>query len=240
MPKLNKDWITEKLIDFEYKKYVLLAYLQEVEKHFELSRLYPSLSELVDHYMHARALKDNRDHMLARFPRRLKGIDDEKFMMQYEKIVADDALMLEIESIIEFSIPKFRKYLDEGKKIYEFVEEHMNISPVGLEPLDISAGYLFLKGSKLGGTEVYEYHLTFFEQPDEKFRAIHTQYIRHYTSSIQNTFNGIKTALLRENPRLPNPAAYAVEAELALPVEETFLPVAKRMLVKYISSPGKA
>ena len=28
MEKLSKDWLTQGLIDFEYKKYVLMAYLQ--------------------------------------------------------------------------------------------------------------------------------------------------------------------------------------------------------------------
>ena len=48
MPKLSKDWITEKHIDFEYKKYVLLAYLQEVEKHFEMTSLYPAATYRIE------------------------------------------------------------------------------------------------------------------------------------------------------------------------------------------------
>ena len=50
MKKLSPDWITEKHIDFEYKKYVLLAYLQEVNMNFEKTHLYPFLADLVDHY----------------------------------------------------------------------------------------------------------------------------------------------------------------------------------------------
>lgn len=30
MKTLNHNWLTEGLIDFEYKKYILLSYLQEV------------------------------------------------------------------------------------------------------------------------------------------------------------------------------------------------------------------
>ena len=32
--KLNKDWLTEGHIDFEYKQYLLLAYFKEVSKAF--------------------------------------------------------------------------------------------------------------------------------------------------------------------------------------------------------------
>ena len=50
MDKLSENWITEKHIDLEYKRYVLLAYLQHVSEQFEEVRLYPALSELVNHY----------------------------------------------------------------------------------------------------------------------------------------------------------------------------------------------
>jgi hypothetical protein len=31
MVELKQDWLTDGIIDFEYKKYMLLAYLQQVE-----------------------------------------------------------------------------------------------------------------------------------------------------------------------------------------------------------------
>ena len=40
MKTLGADWITDKHIDFEYKKYVLLDYLQDVNQNFEASKLY--------------------------------------------------------------------------------------------------------------------------------------------------------------------------------------------------------
>ena len=46
MSSLSTNWITEKHIDFEYKKYVLLGYLQHVNESFTENKLYPSLSEL--------------------------------------------------------------------------------------------------------------------------------------------------------------------------------------------------
>ena len=50
MEKLSKDWLTQGLIDFEYKKYLLLAYLQKAKKSFEKVELYPFLADLVFHY----------------------------------------------------------------------------------------------------------------------------------------------------------------------------------------------
>ena len=49
MEKLSQDWLTQGLIDFEYKKYVLLAYLKTAKESFGRVELYPFLTDLVFH-----------------------------------------------------------------------------------------------------------------------------------------------------------------------------------------------
>jgi hypothetical protein len=50
MSKLSKDWLTENHIDLEFKQYLLLAYLQEVKENYNSNKIYPYLSELIEHY----------------------------------------------------------------------------------------------------------------------------------------------------------------------------------------------
>ena len=116
MASLSPDWITEKRIDFEYKKYLLLGYLQGVSEQFTESRLYPWLSELITHYRNVVALRDHKKSLYDSFPERLSGTVLKGFRLMYEKILQDDHLMQEIESIVEYSIPKFEKYLQEDRK----------------------------------------------------------------------------------------------------------------------------
>ena len=232
---LSKNWLTEKHIDFEYKKYVLLAYLKEVNGNFEANRLYPSLSELVEHYRQLLSIKENKQHLKDAFPQRLQQMDMERLMLSYEKIIEDDALMAELQSIIEFSIPQLKYSLVEGKKIYDFIEEHISISPVGVMPLYPEQGYMFIKNADTD-TIVYEYQITIFQQPAEKYRGIHATYVKSYAKSFINTYEYIKTDLVRENKNLPNPATFAVESEMKLPLEQTLLPIAKRALVKKVSA----
>ncbi len=236
MNTLNKNWITEHQIDFEYKKYVLLAYLQHVSENFTEYRLYPYLSDLVEHYRNLKSLKDNKSTLFNMFPERLKGADVEQFRLVYEKMVQDDAIMLELESILEFSIPQFEVYLKEGKKIYDYLEEKIKIFPVGLIPLSNEAGYLFLKDGEATETKVYEYHVSIFENPLEKYRGIHVCYVKSYDKSLLNTYESIKSDLLQFNKSLPNPAAYVIETDFNIPFEETFLPLAKRVIVKRIAA----
>jgi len=233
---LSANWITEKHIDFEYKKYLLLGYLQRVSENFTESKLYPSLSELMSHYRNVTAIRENKRSLFDSFPERLSGADLNKFNMIYEKMVNDDQIMNEIESIIEFSIPQFEKYISEGKSIYDFIESKLNIAPVGIIPLHADEGYMLLKYSPKGDTLVYEYHITIFENPDERFRGISTQYLCSYACSLNNSFENIKQDLIRYHHKLPNPATYVIESELKLPLEETLLPLAKRTLVKFVAN----
>lgn len=239
MAELTKNWLTEKHIDFEYKKYLLLAYLQDVKQNFDSTRLYPWLAQLIEHYKNAVSVRDNKQTLKENFPHRISGIDSSSGKLSYELLVKDDELMKELENIVEYAIPQFETRVEEGKSIYDIVEEHLYIQPVGIIPLNTEFGYMFLKGGDAADTNVYEYQITFWETASEKYKAIHAHYVKSYKKNISTTFQSMKSDLMRENKRLPNPAAYAIESEMVLPLEETFLPIAKRMLVRHLSQPNR-
>ncbi|MCB0431278.1 MAG: hypothetical protein H6585_15485 [Flavobacteriales bacterium] len=234
MKVLPPNWITEKWIDFEYKKYILLSYLQEVSANFDVNKLYPFLSHLMEHHKNLLRLREGRQQLEDSFPKELKGISVEHMRLMYDQIAADDDLLKEIREIISYSIPQFEYYLEEGKKIYDFLESHMQISPVGVVPLYPEEGYLILDDVGQKRKQVYEYRLTIIEQPDGKFRAVQTRYIAGYDHSLTHSFTSIKQDLIKVRTEMPNPATYAVESEFPVPVRETFLPMAKRLLVRYI------
>ena len=150
--------------------------------------------------------------------------------------MGEDGVMSESESILDCSIRKMEEDGREGKKIYEFMEDRMKIYPVGLMPLNSEFGYVFLKEVHSTETKVYEYQVTIFENPSEKFRGVHFSFLTVYEKSIMNTFEAIKSDLISFNKKFPNPATFVIETELSIPFEETFLPLAKRTLVKRLAS----
>ncbi|MBL0050303.1 MAG: hypothetical protein IPP29_01655 [Bacteroidetes bacterium] len=152
----------------------------------------------------------------------------------HESIMNDDSIMSEIEQIVNFSIPQFEKYMFEGRKIYDFVEHKLIISPVGLTPIRVNEGYLFLRNGGEKATHIYNYQITLFERHDERYRGIHTHYVCSYEVSITNTFEQLKIELLNSHKQLPNPATFAIESSLALPMESTLLPIAKRILIRHL------
>jgi hypothetical protein len=235
MKKLSETWFAEGFIDFELKKYTLLAYLQQVNMYFTENKLYPQLADVIFHYNNIVAFRENKKFLQEHFPKKLTGIQMEKLQLLYEQMIQDDELMQELENIIHYSADKIKSTIQNGTQIYEFIEDKLSITPVGIVPLDMQEGYFFLSSGNNSSTRVYHYRLSIFEKHDEKYRSIRTAYIDMWKRSIAHTYEHIKSDLIRSRNDLPNPAVYSIETELAFPVDETLLPIAKRSLVKYIS-----
>jgi hypothetical protein len=235
MKELSKNWFIEGSIDFEYKKYILLDYLQEINRHFDKSKLYPNLTDLIFHYNNLLFFKKNKTMLQQAFPQRLTKADIEAVKLTYQKIVDDDNSMKEIEQIISYAMQKINPAIQTGKEIYDFVESCLNIDPVGIVPLMPYHGYFSLRNGKEKTHSIYEYQITIFENKDDKYRGININFVEYYEESLTRTPESIKLDLIRRNQYLPNPAVYYVQSDITFPLEQTLLPVAKRSLVKYIS-----
>lgn len=240
MNQLSVNWLTEGLIDAEYKKYVLLAYLQEVTRKFDERKLYPFLSDLVYHYRSLLTLQKNKEAASGQFPKKIEKIDLENFTVEYEKVMNDDYFLDEIETILNFAIPKLQEHLNNGTEIYEFVETKIDIVPIGIIPLRSDEGYLLISNGNSTETQAFTYRITIFDSALEKYRAIKTNFFDHYTRSLSNSYESIKLDLIKRNKDLPNPATFAVQSSYTFPLHETLLPVAKRNLVRLLSTKYKA
>lgn len=236
MEKLNRDWLTDGLIDFEYKKYVLLAYLKDIKKHFNLTELYPFMSDVIFHYRNLIRVKESKELMYENFPETLSKADFNKLRLTYDKVAKDDEVMQELEDIIAFAIPNLKSTLEEGRELFEFVEEHIELATVGVSPLYSNEGYLFLNQDATKEIAIYRYQMTFFEHADEKYRSMSTHFVMNEVRGFSKTYENIKIDLTRRFTELPNPATYLAVSKLKFPLAETLLPVAKRMLVREIST----
>ena len=234
MKQLSENWITDNNLDFEYKKYVLLAWLQNVEREFRNVHLYPALGELVAHYRRAIQLRDNANEIQMGFPRKLVGISPDHLSLEYYQEEQEE-LIRSVVRILTFSIPHFKTWLEEGKNLYELLENGIELEPVGIVPIRNSEGYLFLRhGSE--GTRVYSYEMTIYTSDTAPWRSLKTEFIADWKNTISNSFVSIKSELVKNYQALPNPAVYAAITERTLPVEPAFLPIAKRMLLRTISA----
>ncbi|HTE33401.1 MAG TPA: hypothetical protein VK666_23630 [Chryseolinea sp.] len=238
MEKLSKDWLTQGLIDFEYKKYLLMAYLQTVKNSFGKVELYPFLADLVFHFRNLQALKENKALIRDSFPKELSVEEFKKLELSYREMIEDDAVMSELESIINFALPQIKESLQEGSVIYEYVESQCEISPIGVTPLYAKEGYLFVTQPPEKETNIYRYQMSIFEGSQEQLRSLNTKFVDRVEKSTLNTYERLKLDLIKRFKDLPNPAAYLILARMKFPFSETLMPVAKRLFVKHISQPG--
>lgn len=236
MEKLSENWLTEHLLDFEYKKYILLAYIQKVEEHFHENKLYPDFADLIAHYKNLLSIKQNTSALENQFRKKLTGLDFENLKLLYETPVSDESLN-ELKQILEFSEPLLAKEIHKGKSLFDHAEKHINVSHVGILPIYRSEGYFMLQPYLSREINVYNYTITRVQLLNQDVYGLNSTFFATYSTSLSNNADHIKQAIIISNPELPNPAVYLFKAKTMLPDQETFLPIAKRLLYKQVLKP---
>jgi hypothetical protein len=231
MDTLKNNWLTENHIDFEYKKYMVLGYLQDVSTKYNRKELYPALADVIAHYKNLKQIKDNADSIKKGFSKDVTGIDWQKMELIRKQEDLSDDLFQELEMIIDFSMPLFADKISTGKKIYDYVEQNLSLSVVGIAPLRKEEGYLMINAKNQKEIHVYQYSFSLLQNVQEHVRQLLTEYVSTYTYAINNTFEKIKQDLISTRKDLPNPAVFAIKSNVSTPFTETLLPVAKRFFI---------
>ncbi|MCH7409267.1 hypothetical protein MM239_07675 [Belliella sp. DSM 111904] len=234
MKTLSENWITEGWIDFEYKKYVLLAYLKDVNHDFKNVKLYPPLADLIHHYGRLRQFAENKEQLKAAFPKLITSADMEQLKFNYKPLHIDDETMQQLEEIVQYALPKFKDRIEEGKRIYDFLEGEMSIEPVGICPIYQKEGYMMLSQEKTKDILIYRYQVNLFQNSVDRYKGIMLQFIKNVRLSLVNTFEQIKMNLVKEYKELPNPATYRIHSKFHVPIQESLIPISKRLLLKSV------
>ena len=233
MTKLSTEWLTDGILDFEYKKYVLLAYLQHVRQEFNSHILFPHLAQVKEHYDSSVTLKESQRSLRTCFPKDLTGIDPDQLRWIYQNAYQDSAHLEELGAILEFAIPQFSQTVQEGQVRYDELKTNLTITPIGIVPLRTEEGYLFIYKQTSRETTIFRYQITLFDARRE--RIIQTQRVDTVRKNLSTTFENMKVELTRRYKQLPNPAAYIVESPREYPMDEALLPAAKQLMAQLIS-----
>ncbi|TDE16511.1 hypothetical protein [Dyadobacter psychrotolerans] len=233
MTKLESNWLTEGIFDYEYKKYVLMAYLQHIDSQFTANRLYPHLPELKMHFDSCISFRDSQNALKTSFPKNVTGIDQKSWSLVYEDTIQEDSYLSELNYILDFAIPSFSRKLTEGNDRFSEVGENIRISPVGIVPLRIEEGYLFFFHTFKSMITIFQYQLALYNERKERY--LKTVFIDSVRLGLGNSVAQIKIDLARKNKSLPNPATYIVESKYDYPLQETLLPVVQRLMVEQMN-----
>ncbi len=232
---LSPNWFVAGTPDLEYKKYVLLAYLQKISQEFSEVRLYPALGDLIFHHQNLVSFRENKQQIEAAFPSRITEIDLKEMRVNFEKPLDENAELQDIDSIVAYALPAIENQMEEGKQIYDYIEERISIEPIGISPLFRQEGYLLLHMNPRKEVKAFSYRLTSLIHNHQPHHGISLEHIYTYSYGIANTYEHMKLDLIRNRKEMPNPATYLVYTRIPIPEHPSLLPVAKRKMLGYLA-----
>lgn len=238
----NLDLFTSAIDDFESAQYRILSNLQHARKQFANNRIYPYLGELIQIYGTLQTIVNSSEGLRDALPGRIKDVDLDSQEVVYEQPELEKDQMLAVEDLIQWALPYIQDAIDEGKTIFEFVEDNLHMEEVGIVPSYVQEGYLFVPDHENSDLHILQYTMSIFTGPNERYRSLRTSHVRSIRQQqVRHSPQTLKLSLMEERRDLPNPATYCFDFDLNFPYEETVLPVAKRKLIRYLfAEEGKA
>lgn len=228
---MEPQWITEGAWDAETKQYLLLAWLQKVKREFDETRLYPALAALINQHQQLLAIRDSKEAFIAQAKAELKQFDWEKMRLVYERPAEQEAFTETLNALLDFALPRIKSAIDDGKTIYDFVEGHVAMTPIGLIPLYLNEGYLLVYSSANHELLAYRYQRSLLDLGEDRLQQLQLELVEKRRKSLFETFEQTKLKLINRFKELPNPATFLIDSQLDFPLNETLLPIARRRLL---------
>lgn len=233
MKKLSKTWLTDGLIDLEYKQYILLAYLKPIRDNLDKSKIYPAYPDMLKHYENLLSFKSSKGNMKSNFPKELKSINLKKPELEYEEVYEDVNELKIIDDIVEYSLKELGSVINEAKEKIEEVKKCIDIYEIGkIIGTNIEEGYFIIETKQ--DFMVYEFTLGMYGSDGN--RTLKTRLIRKYPTDIGINVESIKMDLMTSSI-LESPSVFLIDCPFDYPLEETLLPITKRLMAKKLTQP---
>lgn len=234
-PILTLDLFTNVQSDFEVRQYKILAALKKISGDFQHNKIYPHLSHLVEIHQTLNDIKNRLESLRNEFPKRIKKIDFVNQEIEHEVVFVDGSDLQKVEELIGWALPRLGAKIEEGKTIYEFVNEEIQLEEVGIIPHYTDEGYFFVPDNEESKLLLFQYEVSIFQSANDQYRSLKTQFLKglEQRRALMSP-NAIKLDLISEFKELPNPATYAFQTELIFPFNETIFPVVKRKLMRQL------
>ncbi|MGE3802109.1 MAG: hypothetical protein AB7H80_13905 [Candidatus Kapaibacterium sp.] len=232
MRQLRLETFIENFKDYESGQYRILAGLKQAHEDFSNDRLYPTLGELIQLYQHVTEILNAGDNFRRDLPKRIIGLDLQSQQVLHETVHMSNEELEAVEELMRWAAPKIRDGIEEGKTVYNFIEEHIQLEEVGLIPSYVDEGYLLVPDPQKGLLHVVRYETSIFTNANQKFRNLKTETIKTFPlKGLDSSPWHVKQLLVSELADLPNPATYSFTSDFDYPYLETLLPIAKRKLL---------
>ena len=234
---MNTDWVFQEPIDFEHKQYVILDYLQKVDKQLNSLKLYPNFQQLSYHLANINLIIEKGQFLTLN--RGLKDPDDEILISD---LVANEVPFFNREEITEiyssciFSSEKLKDYFNQAKAIWEVASDSISIEPIqNVKQTDIKQGLFLIKENDK--TNLYEFIIKPIKKGANETKNIIKKVCTCNEEDLEENIKNVKRPLIKD---LSNPDVYKklilfrVYHTGQFPFKETILPIAKRKIMNYM------
>ncbi|MEW5798195.1 MAG: hypothetical protein AB1728_04225 [Bacteroidota bacterium] len=230
-------FIDSAIRDGESCQYRVMEYAKNCTAEFGRNKVYPALSELIDLVNGLEQFLERKNTFHAQLPQTIKEIDLEKREIVFESQFNEYPDLLRIEELVQWALPLLKQCINEGISIYDFVEDNVSVSGVGILPIYKDEGYCIIPEHRAFMIHYMYYQVSLYASGNEKFRTLKTSFVESKQKTILDISPvSLKQDFISRHGDLPNPATYVCETELDFPLHETILPVVKRKLLANITS----
>jgi hypothetical protein len=234
---MKTDWLFQEPIDLEHKQYVLLDYLQKLDKNLNNFKLYPQFQEISLHLASINLLIEKGQTLTLN--RTLKDPDDE--ILLSDLIPVDCPLLskeeiLEVYKVCKYSSTKLTDYFNHAKAIWDIVNDSVSIDPVqNKKNIDPKQGLFFLDYNEK--TIFYEFNIKPIKKGNLETKCHIKKICECKRDEFEQKIKEIKRPLiknLQEKTIYENLIVFTVNHNNNYPLKETLLPIVKRKIMNYM------
>ena len=222
-------WLTEGPIDYELKKYKMLAILSKMRADLKYNSVWPVIEyaetqlDLLYHTKYEIEIKEEKNRVA-------KDIDFINFEIIYETInnmsISNDKI---IDDIIDEAILEFGELYMESRELWRSIESQMSLTWIPKKPGLLNKGYLIIPFED-GICYAYE-----FEKPSKainSWRNIKLDLVKTFNYSSDNIIEFCDDFQNKENSMMFARISIKIKG---IPLEDAIIPISKQILFSAFS-----
>lgn len=234
---MKTDWLFQEPIDLEHKQYVLLDYLQKLDKNLNNLKLYPQFQEISLHLASINLLIEKGQYLTL--GRQLKDPDDEILISDLIPVncpLLTKEEILEVYNVCKYSTENLRDYFNHAKAIWDIVNDTVSIevvqNPKNIEP---KQGLFFLEYKEK--TYLYEFIIKQIKKDSLETKCQIKKICECPNGEFNEKLKEIKKPLiknLQDEEVHGKLIVFTVNHNNNYPLRETLLPIVKRKIMNYM------
>ena len=214
-----KDFITAR--DSEQSRLLLLNKIKLSQQNFNETKIFPEFQNLITIHENIINILSNRSGIyIKEYAGKSDFIQGNEMKSQNNK---------DIESqfrLMEWILPYLKELLEQGRYIYEFVENNINIESIGIKSDYKKDGYLIIPDNRQKVFRILRYNCTLY-------KILKTREVDNYSWNVIIVPREFLRNYLLANDIL-NQIIYLLDTELSFPYNETISPIARRKFIKFL------